>query len=204
MPELTPVRGIITSTLTTPLSGTGQVSYGVTVGSTGATERWCYNPTPGSPYGGIYDVTTGGMWARVSDLDFSGGVGDFTNMPHFYVREGNSRIAGSEWWYSGPTNPTEGTTNITFTMRSHGDVWIPGAGMESFNNEMRMISRTPVAGTVEVGPLSIAHTDRGIASSVIAGYGQEVYIEGLSLEYAAGNATLKEGAAWVPASSEVM
>jgi hypothetical protein len=144
MAELTPVRGIITAPQTEPLSGTGQVSYGVTVGSTGATERWAYAPTINSPNGGIYDVTTAGVWTRSSDLDFSGGAGDFANMPWFQVREGNNRIGGSVWWYSGLPNPTEGSTNITFTMRTHGDAWVPGAGMDSFNNEMRLPDKSGI------------------------------------------------------------
>jgi hypothetical protein len=175
MAELTPVRGIVTTPQTEPLSGI-KTSYGVTVGATGATERWAYAPTPDSAHGGVYDVTTAGVWTRAADLDASA---EFNTMPWFQVEEGNSRIKGSTWYYSGSKNPTLGTTPLPFTKRSYGDPEEPGAGLEASGNALQLIERAIVAGRIDVGALSITHTNRGVTSAIVGGYGQETYIEGL-------------------------
>jgi hypothetical protein len=124
MAELpTPVRGVLAVT-DTPLSGTGQIGYGITVGSTGADEDWLVE---GGTQGGVWTVTAGGTWTRRSDLDTST---EFNNMPYVQVREGNEGVAGSVWYYSGIQNPTLGTTQLPFTMREFGRPTLAGVGLQ--------------------------------------------------------------------------
>lgn len=125
MAELTvPVRGVLPAT-DTPLSGIGQIGYGITVGSTGANEDWLVE---GGTQGGIWTLTTpANTWARRSDLDTSG---EFANMPSVRVREGNQGIAGSVWYYSGPSAPSIGADDLTFTLQGRGDPPEAGLGLE--------------------------------------------------------------------------
>jgi hypothetical protein len=186
VPELPPVRGIITN--------------GVTVGGTGATERWCYNPAPPSPHGGVYDVTTGGVWTRASDLDFTTDNSDFSAMPWFQVREGSNMIAGSTWWYSGDPAPVENDTVITFVKRDNGQEWEPGTDLEAVNNTIRVIQRAEVAG--DWASPKIRTTGGGLIANITSGAEEAAgssQKEGLLVERVGGQVVrIKEGLAYAP------
>jgi hypothetical protein len=126
MAELsTPVRGVLPAT-DTALSGVGQIGYGVVVGSSGANEDWLVE---GGTQGGIWTLTApANTWARRGDLDTSG---EFANMPSVRVREGNQGVAGSVWYYDGPSAPTIGSTLLTWTLGAYGRPTLAGVGLEN-------------------------------------------------------------------------
>ena len=201
MAELTtPVRGVLAAT-DTPLSGVGQIGYGIVVGSTGANEDWL---VAGGTQGGIWTLTApANTWARRGDLDTAG---EFANMPSVRVREGNQGVAGSVWYYSGAASPTIGSTSLAFTLGAFGRPRLAGVGLnDDALPYMQLDEQAAVEGEHDVGPLSLSLTDRGVIDSIGLGVGQEMYIEGFIPSWVSGgNPIFSAGAAWVPGASGVL
>jgi hypothetical protein len=199
MAELTtPVRGVLAAT-DTPLSGIGQVDYGIVVGSTGANEDWLVD---GGTQGGVWTLTTpANTWARRSDLDASA---EFNNMPYVQVREGNQGVAGSVWYYSGSQNPTINSSQLPFTMRTHGRPTLAGTGLEENRPYVQLPAQTEVPEEFYAGPLHFAHTDRGITTEVSATDTRRGYIEELIPTWTSSMPNISPGAAWIDSLEQVI
>lgn len=195
MAKIPNTRGVVTAPMPEPLSGVGQASHGVVVGSTGLPERWLYAPKPYSPAGGVYDVFPDGTWTRATDLD---APADFADMPHLYAEEGDNRMAGSEWYYAGAKNPALSVDPLPFVMRSYGTAWAAGTGMEVFGNEMRLIQRAGLAGT-RANPI-VTTNESGVVTDISSGAdAQTTLFEGLGVSYAGPRSlVVGKGAILVP------
>jgi hypothetical protein len=201
MAELTtPVRGVLAAT-DTPLSGVGQIGYGIVVGSTGANEDWL---VAGGTQGGIWTLTApANTWARRGDLDTAG---EFANMPSVRVREGNQGVAGSVFYYDGPAAPALGSTSLTWTLGAFGRPALDGAGLDLNHPYLELPFQGVPASEVGYGPLRIQLSDRGIVTSIAGGVGMETYIEGLVPSWVSGGGipTFSAGEAWVPGQNDVL
>jgi hypothetical protein len=200
MAELsTPVRGVLPAT-DTPLSGVGQIGYGITVGSTGASEDWL---VAGGTQGGVWTLTTpANTWARRTDLDTSA---EFNNMPYVQVREGNQGVAGSVWYYSGSQNPTINSSQLPFTMREFGRPALAGNGLDANFPYLQLPAQLAAEGEYSLGIFNTQISERGVSMDFDVGTAGEMLISGMGVEPSGPLALdVYPGAAYVPARGNMV
>lgn len=188
MAELTKVRGVITSNIT--LSGVGQVSDGLTVGSTGVTEAWLVAGQTNAYDNGSYSVDTGGVWTRRNTQD-SFLYGDWIR-----VQQGTS-YANSRWLYTGVDNPT-GTTPVTFQLEGFGRPTFAGLGLQENRPYIQMPTQAanpsrPWHGSGTYYTIS----NQGVVTFADAGYGTQTHIGGLYMSWVSPDVKFTFGAAYI-------
>lgn len=110
-----------------------------------------------SALNGIY-VVAAGVWSRATDADEST---DFTPGRTVFVEDGD--FIGSSWAYNGISNPTIGTTAITFTQNSSGAV--------SVNGGLIKLGTAISVGTASVTRIVVNSNDIDLATVANSGTG---------------------------------
>lgn len=153
--------------------------------------------TQNGPY-----VVASGAWSRHPDHDTGA---EFVRPWEIFIREGS--YANWRFQFTNPATPTLGTSVINFEPFARDEVERAGANLlENTPGIFDLANSGAIAGSFDIGPVTLDIDAKGIISGLGAGYGQRVYIEGFIPTWvtAGGLPIFTAGAAWVDGSENVL